>query len=33
MEYGMRNDPVFFYNERRLEIVGNIYDDQRLLKT
>ena len=33
MEYGMRNDPVFFLNERRLEIVGNIHDDQRLLKT
>ena len=33
MEYGMRNDPVFFLNERRLEIVGNMHDDQRLLET
>ena len=33
MEYGMRNDPVFFYNERRIEVVGNIHDDQRLLNS
>lgn len=33
MNFCLRNDPLYFYGKQRLEVVGNIHDNQRLLKT
>lgn len=33
MDYGMRNDPLYFYGVRELEVIGNIHDDPGLLKS